>query len=98
VLPVPFGEISSDQLAAIACLTKTRRWNYEEEYRLVRYPDFSFTELGLTYDGQHARFPANLLTGITVGLRMKDAEIRELAAMAARHQPPLPIFRPQPTK
>jgi hypothetical protein len=96
ILPVPFGKLTSHDIAVIATLTKTLKWKHEEEYRMVRYPGVSFREVKLYFDGQYAHFPAESLTGFTVGLRMREAEIRDIRQMAARHDPPLNVYRPWP--
>ena len=94
VLPVPFGKLTSQDIAAIATLTKTFKWKHEQEYRVVRYP-MPFRGINkLHFDGQYAHFPAESLTGITVGLRMRETAIREILEMATRHVPPLDVGRP----
>jgi hypothetical protein len=95
VLQAPFEELTEQDVADRATLTKTAKWAVEQEYRLIRYPDFDYSEFGLTFTGQFASFPRSAVCGITVGLEMSAADIAEIAQIAATYDPPLPICRPQ---
>jgi hypothetical protein len=88
---------SSKELLDTCVLRKGKFWEYEEEYRIIRYPDMTYYDLGLNFDGQLATYQAHLLTGITVGARMPDADIQAVLEMAARHRPALPVWRAHET-
>ena len=50
-LPVPLPR-STEEIGDRALLRKGQFWRYEEEYRLVRYPDTDFSDVGLVFEGQ----------------------------------------------
>ncbi len=74
-------------------LTKGDFWMYEEEYRWIRFPDTDWSDLPISFDGQHAHFHPGVLCGITVGARMPDSDIVEIIELAVRHNPQLPVWR-----
>lgn len=95
-IPVP------DELELVlkATLWKGEFWNYEHEYRLVRFPkpEIDYTNYGLTYAGQRALFHPEWVTGITVGAYMPDSHVAEVLEMADQHKPnPLPVWKAKPT-
>lgn len=74
-------------------------WSYEDEYRLVRFPnkDVTMDEFGLTFDGQKATYKTPWITGITVGAYMSKPDVEQLLRMASDHKPALPLFQAIPT-
>jgi hypothetical protein len=91
-LPLP-GE---RDVADITLLTKTQtRWEKEREYRLLRYPEAVYEEIGLRVDGRYGYFRADTITGITVGTDMPEADVEVIKDCARQFDPPLPIDRPR---
>jgi hypothetical protein len=76
------------------CLTKTRRWEREEEYRLIHCPGMDYKPLLGDLEGQHAQFHPSAIQGITVGANMAEASVREIMAIASSYEPHLPVWRP----
>lgn len=74
-------------------LTKGVFWEYEEEYRWIRFPDTDWSDLPISFKGQHAHFHPGALSGISVGARMPDSDIAEMLELAAHHDPQLPVWR-----
>jgi hypothetical protein len=95
VVPVPI-DLPDDQVAELVTLHKGEFWDYEEEYRLVRYPNRRYPQL--RFDGQHARYMPKLVTGITVGARMKTPEVDAVCELACEHSPKLPVWRAKELK
>jgi hypothetical protein len=93
-LLVPFDDMTEQEVADRATLTKTANWAVEQEYRLIRYPGFDYAEAGLRFDGRYASFPLAAICGITVGVEMAEADIAEIQQIAAAQRPPLPVDRP----
>lgn len=94
VIPIPIT-LSEHDTAERVSLRKGDFWRYEEEYRLIRYPNVDYSNTDLEFEGQHARFPARLITGITVGSRMAAEDMDAICAIAAQHVPVLPVWQAQ---
>jgi len=92
VVPVPIL-IPEEEAAARVTLIKGEFWRYEQEYRFIRYPNTFFEDIGLRFDGQHAFYLRRLLTGVTLGARMAQPRIDEVLALAAAHNPPVPVWK-----
>lgn len=92
VLPVPITLPEYETTERVS-LRKGEFWDYEDEYRLVRYPTMDFFGTDLQFEGQHARFAARCITGITVGARMPQEEIETICAIAVQHEPVLPVWK-----
>lgn len=94
-LLVPFDmSVPEEEFARLAVMTKLLKWQVEDEYRMIRYPDVDYAPVGLRFDGQFCYFSGSCLTGITVGLSMADADAQEIIEMAEAHVPALPVWRP----
>jgi hypothetical protein len=94
-LLVPFENLPERDVADRATLIKTRaRWDREVEYRLVRYPGLDYSEAGLRFDGDYGYFPADAITGITVGTDMPEEDRTVVAAYARQHSPGLRVEVP----
>ena len=96
VIPLP---VEKELLQKIT-LTKGNFWEYEDEYRLVRFPkqDVNFDDFGLKFETpQKALYKTPWITGITVGNRMTDSDVKEVIQMAKDHSPQLPVWKAQPT-
>jgi hypothetical protein len=98
--PFPGSEpIASSEAARAMLYTKATRWDYEEEYRVVRIVDAGTAEervarrLGLAWDGQFATLPGNALVGVTLGAAMPDAVVSDLSAEIAARRPSLEVWR-----
>jgi len=92
-LPVELYTLPEHEVWRRATLMKGKFWQYEDEFRWVRAPDIDYSDLPLRFNGQHAFFPPPILSGVTLGARMPDSDIKELLALAAAHVPPLPVWR-----
>lgn len=74
-------------------LTKGDFWEYEDEYRWISFPDTDWSDVPISFDGQHAHFHPGAIAGITVGIRMPDSHIAEILELAALHAPKLSVWR-----
>jgi hypothetical protein len=96
VIPLP---VEKELLRKIT-LTKGDFWRYEEEYRLVRFPekDVNYDDFGLKFDTpQKAVYRTSCIAGITVGTRMPPTEVDQVVQIAAEHSPALPVWVSKPT-
>ena len=79
-------------------LTKSKAWDYEWESRLLRINiddgtrDPRFADLGVRWLGQSAILPAGVVTGITLGARMSDANKEFLTDLVTRAHPDMEIL------
>lgn len=69
-------EAQIDELVKII-LTKSRHWDYEEEWRLIEAPD----NLKPDYKGHEIEYPDNMLSGIIFGSRMNKKSRATLKAI-----------------
>lgn len=92
-IPVDVRSVSMGEIFNRSVLHKGEFWSYEEEYRLLRLPNTDYSDVPIRFDGQHAYFPSSVLSGITVGVRMSGSEVDDVLKMAARHTPPLRVWR-----
>lgn len=74
-------------------LVKGDFWKYEEEFRWIQFPDTDWSDVPISFVGQHAHFNPGELAGITVGARMPTSDIAQIHALAAQHDPKLPVWR-----
>lgn len=97
IVSIPLPD-ETDLMQRVA-LWKGDFWMYEEEYRLVRFPDRDavLADFGLNLTQQKGVYKPAWITGITVGAYMPDAHVQEVLNMAMKHSPPLPVWRAKPT-
>lgn len=94
VLLFPFSNTQHDEIGTKCTRTKALKWEIQDEYRYIRYPDTDFSSLSLGFDGQHAYFPPEALAGITVGPKMPEKDVASIVKMASSHVPVLQVSRP----
>jgi hypothetical protein len=74
-------------------------WSYEHEYRMLRFdwPGMpgreTFGRLLVEWEGETAMMSPGLVTGITIGARMNNAEREELLAHTSEHHPKLEVWQ-----
>jgi hypothetical protein len=91
-LPLPHDR----EVADLALLTKTLTpWGKEREYRLLRYPEAVYEEIGLRVDGHYGYFHGSHIAGITVGTDMSPGDIEVIKQHVREFDPPLPLDRPR---
>ena len=95
-LQLPLGDLSEREVADRALLTKTAdRWAQEREYRLVRFPETVYEDVGLRVDGRYGYFPGSVITGITVGTDMPEDDVALILRCANQYNPHLRVDRPR---
>jgi len=70
-----------DALMQASLLTKSSRWSYEKERRIVTFPD----------GPKHYNFPKNHLTGIIFGVLMPESERKMISSFIDRRDHPIKI-------
>lgn len=93
ILPIQVFDGPEHEIYERVMLTKGDFWEYEEEYRWIRFPDTDWSDLPISFDGQHAKFAPRELSGITVGARMPESAIAKILRLAATHDSQLPVWR-----
>lgn len=94
LVPIQVRSLGHNELFNRIALVKGRFWHYEEEYRLIRFPDADFSDVGLQFtDQQFCFFRPYALSGITVGARMPEERVQEVCALASAHVPHIPVWR-----
>jgi hypothetical protein len=72
-------------------LTKAEFWSYEDEYRIVTMRDGPLED---QFDGNGCiAFPPEVLCGITLGMRIRDDDRREIIRIARAASPQIPIWQ-----
>jgi hypothetical protein len=72
-------------------LTKAEFWNYEDEYRIVTMRDGPLED---QFDGNGCiAFPPEVLCGITLGMRIRDDDRREIIGIARAASPQIPLWQ-----
>lgn len=77
-------------------LTKSRGWTYEQEFRLIRFPEGApgqHSDLGLKWTGNTAQLPPDCVTGVTLGARMSLPDQDELLSICRGRPNPIPVHR-----
>jgi hypothetical protein len=97
VVNIPLPE-ESDLMRRV-CLWKGEFWKYEDEYRLMRFPDRDavLAHFGLNLMQQKGFFKAHWMTGLTVGAYMPNDDVEQVLEIAKGHTPPLPVWRAKPS-
>lgn len=91
-LPFPFPP--DEEFAAIVLRAKAwRRWRYQREFRVIKYADTPFDEVGLIFQGQFGLFPPIAVTGITVGADMPPEDIDELIELVKQREEQIPVYQ-----
>jgi Protein of unknown function (DUF2971) len=89
---VPIQYNNDDDVADRMVFAKAQDWHHEEEYRIVAHENMVGDEFPLI-EGCYAQFPAHLLTGITFGSQITDANRRELLTIIARRGVPMSVLQ-----
>jgi hypothetical protein len=93
------GPVASSEAARAMLYTKSTRWTYEEEYRVVRIVEAGTAEerisrqMGLVWDGQFTTLPETALVGVTLGAAMSGKVASELTAEIADRRPSLEMWQ-----
>lgn len=91
-LPLP----GDREVADLALLTKTAaRWGKEREYRLLRFPETVYEDVGMRLEGRYGYFRPDTVVGITVGTDMPESDIEIIKGYVRQFDPPLPLHRPR---
>lgn len=93
LLPIELRSLSEKEIFARIALHKGEFWAYEDEYRFPRFPDMDYSGIPIKFDGQFAHFRPSELSGVTVGVRMAQAQIETVVEIATAHVPKLPVWR-----
>ena len=70
-------------------LIKAESWRYESEYRILANPEVDW---GYPFDGRYVSFPPELLTGITLGMRISRTDREAILQWARDRNPPLTVW------
>lgn len=93
ILTVGLGDMSPREIFELIALTKGEFWSYEEEYRWLQFPDVDWSDVPIRFKGQHAEILPNELQGMTVGTRMRIAEVREILELAKSRSREIKVWR-----
>ena len=80
---------SEQETARRMSLIKAESWRYESEYRILANPDVDW---GYSLDGRYVSFPPELLTGLTLGMRISPTDREAVVQWARDRDPPLTIW------
>ena len=89
---VPIHYNKDDDIADRMVFAKAHGWQHEREYRIVGHENFVGDEFPVV-DGRYVQFPPELLTGITFGSQITDANRDRLLAIIARRGTPMRAFQ-----
>jgi hypothetical protein len=90
-LLIPFGEMTDMEVGRIATLTKAKSFEHEREFRLIKYPQTTFEDFGIRFDGQFAHFSDQEVIAISIGDQMPAEDIEMLRSMVAARRIQIPI-------
>ena len=76
--------LSEQEVARRMSLIKAESWRYESEYRILANPEVDW---GHRFDGHYVSFPPELLTAVTLGMRVSPTD-REAVRKWARDRNP----------
>jgi hypothetical protein len=87
---VPLRYNRSEQEAARRMsLVKAESWRYESEYRILANPEVDW---GHPFDGRYVSFPCELLTAVTLGMRISPADREAVRQWARDRDPPFTVW------
>ena len=87
---LPLSRQDGDVIVERMALLKADFWSYEKEFRIVAVDGVDW---GSKLDGTFLNFEANLLSGITIGMRMPDDQQSRLIKIVNTLRPGLPVWR-----
>jgi hypothetical protein len=93
LVPIEVSSIPPHVIFQQAALQKPTFWDYEEEYRWFKLASTDYSDLPIRFKGPYATFHPSNITGLTVGSRMQQHNVKRVLKMAAKHKPVLPVFR-----
>ena len=70
-------------------LVKAKFWEYENEFRVMAT---NGADWGAELEGEYVRFEPEVLTGITIGMRMGNDQREQLLEMINELRPGLPVW------
>jgi hypothetical protein len=90
-LLIPLPRQSEDEVTDRLASEKAEFWNYEAEYRIIGHRN---SDWGYRFDTRNrVAFPPDLLSGITLGMNIRDDDRDLILRLAAAHQPAVPVWR-----
>lgn len=92
-LPLDLSEVSDREVFTRLLLRKGQFWSYEDEYRWANYPATDWAGFPIKFEGQHATFSPNELSGITLGARFPAHNRKTIFRIAESHDPQLPVWQ-----
>jgi hypothetical protein len=93
---IPLENQQGDAVADRMVLNKTMEWSYEQEFRIVWDNGIGFD---FPMDAQHrVSFPPELLCGISLGMRISDADRDIIQKVAAHHDSKVPVWQARERK
>jgi hypothetical protein len=96
VLEFPIN-LDNAEMITILLLRKSPEWKYEQEFRLIRFPERISSkddrDLFMAWDGQLATFSPQCLIGITLGMEMAESDRKEIIELASTRKPALAVFQ-----
>lgn len=93
LVPVEVNSVPPHDLFQLVAMHKPTFWDYEEEYRWIKFADTDYSGIPIKFNGPVATFPPSAITGITVGARMPQRNVAKVLKMAAKHVPALTVWR-----
>jgi hypothetical protein len=87
---LPLERQTSDEIMERLVLVKADFWKYEEEYRIVGDDSIDW---GAKLEGRYLAVELDLLTGVTISMRMPATDEADLLAVIDAHRPGLPVWK-----
>lgn len=87
---LPLSRQDSGLIMERLALVKADFWSYEKEFRIIASDGIDW---GARLDGPFLKFDAELLKGITIGMRMSDDQRSDLIDTINKFRPGLPVWR-----
>ena len=88
---IPLQYQDEDQLADKMVLVKASFWRYENEYRIIGHKG---AEWGHSFDDRgRVSFPPELLSGITLGMRISANDRADIMGLASSRKPAIPVWQ-----
>lgn len=86
---IPLNRQSTDEIMRRLVLVKADFWSYEQEFRIIADTE---SDWGGKLEGSFVQLERGDLIGVTIGLRMSEADRTKLLEMVDRYQPDLPVW------
>jgi hypothetical protein len=96
-LSIPmFDRPDEDEVFRRLALLKGLEWEYEAEYRVVRYLRSETADLDLKWRGQRALASPAAINGITLGAEISLEDERAVLEMVRKRTTPIPVWKAVP--